>query len=135
MLTTVLPADETPVTTGLCRSENCSEAPMREFSKRDMLIFVVCLMLGAVLIGLGMAYVIQLKQRISPSGQTAKPSEVRSVLCVSHPCRFDAGIVGKFQLARKMKIAGTATVSRENPSGRPDGFRIANATLGFVLDN
>ena len=52
---------------------------MREFSKKDLLIFVVCLMLGAVLIGLGMAYVIQLKQRIFPSGQTSRQSEVRLV--------------------------------------------------------
>ncbi|WFU19610.1 hypothetical protein [Bradyrhizobium sp. CB3481] len=49
---------------------------MREFRKKDLLIFVVCLMLGAALIGLGMAYVIQLKQRIFSSGQTTKQSEV-----------------------------------------------------------
>ena len=88
---------------------------MREFSKKEMLIFVVCLMLGAVLIGLGMAYVILFKQRIFPSGQTTQ-SEIRPVLCVAQPCRFDAGIAGEFQLARKMKTARTATSFRADPA-------------------
>ncbi|MGJ4943243.1 hypothetical protein ACQR1W_21875 [Bradyrhizobium sp. HKCCYLS1011] len=44
---------------------------MRKFNKRDMLIFVVCLLLGVALIGWGMAHVIQLKQRLMPSRQTS----------------------------------------------------------------
>ena len=44
---------------------------MRQFNKRDMLIFVVCLLLGVVLIGWGMAHVIQLKQRLMPPRQTS----------------------------------------------------------------
>jgi hypothetical protein len=62
-----------------------------------MLIFVFCLLLGTVLIGLGMAYVIQLKQRWLPSGQTkviTGQSDITPVPCVSHPCRFNSGIVG-----------------------------------------
>jgi hypothetical protein len=39
---------------------------MRKFSTRNMLIFVIGLVLAIVLIGLGTAYVIQLKQRILP---------------------------------------------------------------------
>ena len=45
-----------------------SECPMNKFSKRNMLIFILCLLFGTVLIGLGMAYVIELKQRIFPIG-------------------------------------------------------------------
>ena len=45
-----------------------SECPMNKLSKRNMLIFILCLLFGTVLIGLGMAYVIQLKQRIFPIG-------------------------------------------------------------------
>ena len=37
---------------------------MRKFSTRTMLIFVVCLVVGTILIGVGMAHVIRLKQRI-----------------------------------------------------------------------
>ena len=40
---------------------------MRRFNKRDMLIFAACLLIGTALIGLGMAYVIQLKQRVLPT--------------------------------------------------------------------
>jgi hypothetical protein len=40
---------------------------MRRFNKRDMLIFAMCLLIGTALIGLGMAYVIELKQRILPT--------------------------------------------------------------------
>jgi hypothetical protein len=43
---------------------------MRKFSTRTMLIFVVCLVVGTILIGVGMAHVIRLKQRIFPSSQT-----------------------------------------------------------------
>jgi hypothetical protein len=43
---------------------------MNRLSKRDMLIFVVGLLLGAALIGLGVAYVIQIKQRILPGSRT-----------------------------------------------------------------
>jgi len=39
---------------------------MHKFSTRNMLIFVIGLVLAIVLIGLGTAYVIQLKQRIVP---------------------------------------------------------------------
>ena len=39
---------------------------MRKFSTRNMLIFVIGLVLAIVLIGLGTVYVIQLKQRILP---------------------------------------------------------------------
>jgi hypothetical protein len=85
MLAGLLPADETPVATGSCRFKDRSEAPMREFSKKDLLIFIVCLMLGAALIGLGMAYVIQFKQRIFPSGQTSRQSEVRLVRSDDYP--------------------------------------------------
>jgi hypothetical protein len=51
---------------------------MRKFNKRDLLIFIVCLLVGAALIGLGMAYVIQLKQRTLPGSQanTAVPVTV-----------------------------------------------------------
>jgi hypothetical protein len=104
------------VAAGSCQSEGCIGAPMRKFSKREMLIFVVCILLGTALIGLGMAYVIQLKQRILPSGQPAKQSGIRPVLCDSHLCQFNSGIVGESQLARKMKITRTAAASRENPA-------------------
>ena len=40
---------------------------MRRFNTRNMLIFAACLLIGTALIGLGMAYVIQLKQRILPA--------------------------------------------------------------------
>jgi hypothetical protein len=43
---------------------------MRKFSTRTMLIFVVCLVVGTILIGVGMAHVIRLKQSIFPSSQT-----------------------------------------------------------------
>jgi hypothetical protein len=39
---------------------------MHKFSNRNMLIFVIGLMLGVVLIGLGIAYVVPLKKRILP---------------------------------------------------------------------
>ena len=37
---------------------------MSKFSKRNLLIFVAALLLGTLLIGFGIAYKIQLKQRI-----------------------------------------------------------------------
>jgi hypothetical protein len=40
---------------------------MRRFNTLDMLIFAACLLIGTALIGLGMAYVVQLKQRILPA--------------------------------------------------------------------
>jgi hypothetical protein len=45
-------------------------APVHKFSKRHMLIFVACLVVGTILIGVGMAYVIRVKQRIFPSSPT-----------------------------------------------------------------
>jgi hypothetical protein len=59
------------------------EGPMREFNKRDMLIFAICLLIGTALIGLGMAYLIQFKQRILPSSQPAHFSN--SIRCAG--CR------------------------------------------------
>jgi hypothetical protein len=46
---------------------------MHRFSKRHLLIFLICLVVGIVLIGLGMAHVIQLKQRSAVTGQTLLP--------------------------------------------------------------
>ncbi len=43
---------------------------MHRFSKRHLVIFLVCLVVGIVLIGLGMAHVIQLKQRNAVTRQT-----------------------------------------------------------------
>jgi hypothetical protein len=37
---------------------------MHKFNARNMLIFVIGLVLAVVLIGLGTAYVVQLKQRV-----------------------------------------------------------------------
>ena len=109
------------VATGSRKSENCIGAPMREFNKRDLLIFVACILLGAALIGLGVAYLIQLKQRVLPSGQTTKQGDIGPVPCASHPCQLNSGIVGEFQLARKMKIASTAAASRENRADMEHG--------------
>jgi hypothetical protein len=39
---------------------------MHKFSNRNMLIFVIGLMLGVVLIGLGTAYLVPLKKRMLP---------------------------------------------------------------------
>jgi hypothetical protein len=41
-----------------------AERPMHKFSARNMLIFVIGLVLAVVLIGLGVAHVVQLKQRV-----------------------------------------------------------------------
>ena len=74
---------------------------MHKFSKRKMLIFVACLLLGTALIGLGMAYVIQLKQRILPGNQNAvtRQSEIRPALCNLNPDRLCFRFVGEFRLA------------------------------------
>jgi hypothetical protein len=39
---------------------------MHKFSTRNMLIFVIGLVLAVIVIGLGVAHVVQLKQRILP---------------------------------------------------------------------
>jgi hypothetical protein len=41
-----------------------AERPMHKFSTRNLLIFVIGLVLAVVLIGLGVAHVVQLKHRI-----------------------------------------------------------------------
>jgi len=61
---------------------------MNRFSKRDMLIFVVGLLLGAALIGLGMAYVIQVKQRILPSTRSGVLS-LDKIACLAMQGRHD----------------------------------------------
>jgi hypothetical protein len=43
-----------------------SERPMHKLNTRNMLIFVLGLVLAVVLIGLGVAHVVQLKHRILP---------------------------------------------------------------------
>jgi hypothetical protein len=43
-----------------------AERPMQKFSTRNMLILVIGLVLAVILIGLGIAHVVQLKQRILP---------------------------------------------------------------------
>jgi hypothetical protein len=48
------------------QNASSSECLMHKFSNRSMLIFVIGLMLGVVLIGLGFAYVVPLKKRIFP---------------------------------------------------------------------
>jgi hypothetical protein len=48
---------------------------MQKFSKRQVLIFVLWLLVGTALIGLGTAYVIQLKQWILPQHQTKAVTE------------------------------------------------------------
>jgi hypothetical protein len=42
---------------------------MHKFNTRTMLIFVIALLLGAVMIGVGISYKIQFKQRMLPSNQ------------------------------------------------------------------
>jgi len=53
-----------------------------------MLIFVVGLLLGAALIGLGMAYVIQIKQRILP-GIRSGVSSLDKIACFAMQGRHD----------------------------------------------
>jgi hypothetical protein len=83
-----------------------------------MLIFVVCLLLGNALIGLGMAYVIKLKQRVLPSRQTnavTGKSGIKAVACAPHLCQFNLGIVGEFQLVRQVELSSMAATSRQTP--------------------
>jgi predicted RND superfamily exporter protein len=55
---------------------------MSRFSKRNMLLFVTGLLVGTLLIGFGIAYVIQLKQQILPnqSSNTHRQSRLEAVL-------------------------------------------------------
>ena len=83
-----------------------------------MLIFVVCLLLGTALIGLGMAYVIKLKQRVLPSRQTnavTGQSGIRPVACAPHLCRYNLGIVGEFQLVRQAELSSMAAAPGQTP--------------------
>jgi hypothetical protein len=48
---------------------------MSKFSKRNLVIFVAALLLGALLIGFGIAYKIQLKQRILPGNSSDAHSQ------------------------------------------------------------
>jgi hypothetical protein len=53
------------------RTKNCDRSASAQIQQtRHMLIFVACLVVGTILIGVGMAYVIRVKQRIFPSSPT-----------------------------------------------------------------
>jgi len=67
---------------------------MHRFSKRHLLIFVACLLLGAALIGLGIANVIQFKQRVLPSRQTDAVTG-RDSIRLSLSGEPHSGILGK----------------------------------------
>ena len=66
---------------------------MSKFNKRTLLIFVTCLLLGTLLIGFGIAYVIQLKQRLLP-GQQRGGLEPAFLEFVQHnPVRSSSNLV------------------------------------------
>lgn len=59
---------------------------MSNFSKRNLAIFVAALLLGTLLIGFGIAYKIQLKQRILPgSSNNADGSSFSQRMIVHRP--------------------------------------------------
>ena len=58
---------------------------MSKFSKRNLAIFVAALLLGTLLIGFGIAYKIQLKQRILPGNSNNANGSSFSQRMTVHP--------------------------------------------------
>ena len=61
---------------------------MHKFSTLNMLIFVIGLVLAVVLIGLGIAHVVQLKQRVlADNSNSALTEQAKPVHGVTMQCR------------------------------------------------